>query len=175
MAMHQSSELAETASVLFKQLIELGVEPSRLYIAIVKDESGNAEFWITDEDGSKVSSGFSAKLNDNSSFNKMFEGWKKKNKSLTIDMQGKELQEYFEHLGKLNVPFKGGLSQKRRVQHIAYFSQGFIGIASPDLQSEETVNLLERFAAVFNLTYRRFLDLTKSRSSGKRGSNRIST
>ena len=167
MAMHQSSELAETASVSFKQLIELGVEPNRLYIAIVQDESGVAEFWITDEDGSKVSSGFSAKLNDNYSFNKMFEGWKKKNKSLTIDMQDKELREYFEHLGKLNVPFKGGLSQKRRVQHIAYFSQGFIGIASPDLQSEETVILLERFAAVFNLTYRRFLDLQKAEAQAK--------
>ncbi|HEY6437273.1 MAG TPA: hypothetical protein VIY47_11840, partial [Ignavibacteriaceae bacterium] len=167
MAMHQSSELAETASVLFKQLIELGIEPNRLYIAIVKDETGKAEFWITDEDGSKVGAGFSAKLNDNSSFNKMFDGWKKKNKSLTIDMQGKELQEYFEHLGKLNVPFKGGLSQKRRVQHLAYFSQGFIGIAAPDLQPEETVILLERFAAVFNLTYRRFLDLQNAEAQAR--------
>ncbi|MFI5237624.1 MAG: hypothetical protein ACHQLA_06795, partial [Ignavibacteriales bacterium] len=167
MAMHQSSELAETASVLFKQLMELGIKPNRLYIAIVKDESGVAEFWITDEDGSKVSSGFSAKMNDNPTFNKMFEGWHKKNKSLTIDMQGKELQEYFEHLARLNVPFKGGLSQKRRVQHIAFFSQGFIGIASPDLQPEETVNLLERFAAVFNLTYRRFLDLQNAEAQAK--------
>jgi len=167
MAMHQSNELAETASVLFNQLIVLGIEPNRLYIAIMKDDAGNAEFWITDEDGSKVSSGFSAKLNDNRSFNKMFEGWKRKDNCLIIDMQGKELQDYFEHLGKLNVPFKGGLSQKRRVQSIAYFSQGFIGIASPDLQPEKTVNLLERFAAVFNLTYRRFLDLEKAEAQAR--------
>ena len=106
-------------------------------------------------------------MNDNSSFQKMFSSWIEKKKSITIDMQGKELQEYFQHLGKLNVPFKGGLSQKRRVQNIAYFSQGFIGIASPDLQPEETVNLLERFAAVFNLTYRRFLDLEKAEAQAR--------
>ncbi|MBX7041565.1 MAG: hypothetical protein K1X85_01580 [Ignavibacteria bacterium] len=159
LAMHSSDELAETAAVLFRQLISLGISPNRLYIAIIKDDSGNAEFWITDEDGSKVSSGFSANLNDNASFKKMFEGWKLHEKSITIDMQGKELEEYFQHLTSLNVPFIGGLSQTRRVQNISYFSQGFIGIASPDPQPDMTIQLIERFASVFNLTYARFSDL----------------
>ena len=162
MAMQQSNELADTAAVLFKQLIDLGIAPNRLYIGIMKDKSGDVEFWITDEDGSKVSSGFSANLKENRSFKKMLSGWIEQKKSIAIDMKGKELQEYFQHLQKLRVPFKGGLSQKRRVQNIAYFSQGLIGLASPDLQPEETINLLERFAAVFNLTYRRFLDLQKA-------------
>jgi signal transduction histidine kinase len=74
-------------------------------------------------------------------------------------MKGKELQEYFKHLSNLNVPFRGGLSQKRRLQYIAYFGKGFIGMASPDEQPAETMQLLERFAAVFNLTFTRFNDL----------------
>ncbi|MFN0159248.1 MAG: ATP-binding protein [Bacteroidota bacterium] len=159
LAMQKSDELAETAAVLFRQLITLGIEPNRLYIAIMKDESGNAEFWITDEDGSKVSTGFSANLRGNGSFQKMLAGWQEGTKSITIDMQGKELQEYFQHLSSLSVPFKGGLSQTRRVQNIAYFSRGFIGMASPDTQPEETTTLLERFATVFNLTLTRFNDL----------------
>ncbi len=159
LAMQKSDELAETAAVLFRQLITLGIAPNRLYIAIMKDERGNAEFWITDEDGSKVSTGFSANLRGNGSFQKMLTGWQEGTKSITIDMQGKELQEYFQHLSSLSVPFKGGLSQTRRVQNIAYFSRGFIGMASPDTQPEETTTLLERFAAVFNLTLTRFNDL----------------
>jgi len=162
MAMHNSDELAETAAVVFNQLIGLGIAPNRLYICIIKDETGIGEFWITDEDGSKVSTGFKANLNENRSFQKMYEGWKEQIKSTTIDIQGKELEEYFLHLSKLQVPFKGGLSQKRRIQSIAYFSKGFIGIASPDSQPEETTDLLERFAAVFNLTYTRFNDLQKA-------------
>src|SRR5262249_52697549 len=79
-------------------------------------------------------------------------------KSVTIDMHGEELHNYFEQLQKLNVPFKGGLAQTRRVQNIAYFSQGFIGLASPEPQPEETTRLLERFAYVFNLTFTRFND-----------------
>ncbi len=159
LAMQKSDELAETAAVLFKQLILLGIEPNRLYINIIKNETGEAEFWITDEDGSKVSSAFESNMNDNPSFKTMYKGWNEKKKSLMIDMKGKELKEYFQHLGSLHVPFKDGLAQKRRLQYIAYFNKGFIGMASPDEQPEETVFLLERFAAVFNLTFTRFNDL----------------
>jgi len=159
LAMQKSDELAQTAVVVFKELIGLGIQPNRLYIAIIKNETGDAEFWITDEDGSKVSSAFETNMNDNGSFKKMHEGWKEKKRSLMIDMKGKELENYFHHLNNLNVPFKDGLIKKRRVQYIAYFNAGFIGMASPDEQPEATVFLLERFAAVFNLTFTRFNDL----------------
>ena len=160
LAMQKSDELAETAAVLFRQLINLGIAPNRLYIGIITDESGNIEFWVTDEDGSKVSTQLSGNMNKNASMHKMYTGWKEQKKSLTIDMQGKELENYFHYLSdELHVPFKGGRSQSRRIQTIAYFSKGFIGIASPDDQPDETPFLLERFAAVFNLTYTRFNDL----------------
>ena len=159
LAMQKSDELAETASELFRQLIQLGIEPNRLYITIIQAENGEAEFWITDEDGSKVSAAYMANLNKNESFQKMYEGWKQQKKSLIIDMNGEELQIYFQYLTSLNVSFKGGLTQKRRIQHLAYFSKGFIGMASPDEQPAETIQLLERFAYVFNLTFTRFNDL----------------
>jgi signal transduction histidine kinase len=159
LAMQKSDELAETSAVLFKQLILLGISPNRLYISIIKDNSGETEFWITDEDGSKVSMAYEDNLNNNSSFKKMFDGWKQQKKSLVIDMQGEELEDYFKHLSSIHVPFKGGLTQKRRLQYIAYFNRGFIGMASPDEQPKETIDLLERFSYVFNLTFTRFNDL----------------
>ena len=163
LAMHKSDELAETAAVVFRQLISLGIAPNRLYIAIIHDDNGELEFWITDEDGTKVSTQFMGHKDKNDSIRKMYDGWADQKKSITISMEGKELQEYFHYLNdELLVPFKQGLSQKRRVQNIAYFSKGFIGIASPDDQPLETLRLLERFAAVFNLTYTRFNDLQQA-------------
>jgi signal transduction histidine kinase len=160
LAMQKSDELADTSAVLFKQLIHLGIAPNRLYIGIIHDNSGEIEFWITDEDGSKVSSKFTGNALNNPSIKKMYDGWAEQKKCLIIDMHGKELREYFHYLGdELRVPFKGGLSQKRRIQYLTYFSKGFIGMASPDEQPNETVNLLERFAYVFNLTFTRFNDL----------------
>jgi signal transduction histidine kinase len=160
LAMQKSEELAETAAELFKQLIALGIEPNRLYIGIVKDESGDMEMWATDEDGTQVSKKFMFNKNENESVKKLYNGWAEKEKSVIVDMQGKELEDYFRYLNDvMHIPFKGGLTQKRRVQSVAYFSKGFIGMASPDGQGSDTLQLLERFAAVFNLTFTRFNDL----------------
>ena len=160
LSMQRSDELAETAAVMFRQLIGLGIAPNRLYIIIIKEENGDMEAWLTDEDGSRVSIGFTGNLYRNQSLHKMYEAWKAQQKTLVIDMQGEELQSYLHYLhDDLKVPFKGGLEQKRRVQHVAFFSKGLIGIASPEPQPAETLQLLERFAAVFNLTFTRFNDL----------------
>ena len=160
LAMQKSDELAETAAVLFQQLIALGIAPNRLFIILIKENSAYMEAWLTDEDGSRVNKGFEGDYTKNTSLLKMYEGWKEKRANLVIDMQGAELQEYFHYLhDELKVPFKGGLEQKRRLQYIAYFSHGLIGMASPDEQPAETLQLLERFAYVFNLTFTRFTDL----------------
>jgi len=159
MAMQKSDELAETSAVLFQQLILLGIEPNRLYICIVENEKGDSDFWITDEDGSKVSMAYQDNLLSNPTFKKMFDGWTKQEKSQVIDMRGEELQLYLKYLNSIHVPFKGGMAQQRRLQYLAYFNKGFIGMASPDEQPEDTLQLLERFASVFNLTFTRFNDL----------------
>src|SRR6187402_1749392 len=168
MAMHKSDELAETAVVLFKQMIGLGIEPNRLYIAIINDNSGDLEFWITDENGDKVSSRYIVNIHKNTSIKTMYEGWVAKKKTITVDMQGKELEDWLTYWKEeFNVPFKPGAALKRRVQNIAYFSKGFVAIASPDDQPETTINLLERFAAVFNLTYTRFNDLQQAEAQAR--------
>jgi signal transduction histidine kinase len=160
LAMQKSDELAETAAEVFRQLISLGIAPNRLYIGIVKEETGDMEMWATDEDGTHVGKKFMFNKNENISVKKLFDGWKAKEKSVIVDMEGKELEDYFDYLNNvMHIPFKGGLTQKRRVQSVAYFSKGFIGMASPDGQGDETIQLLERFAAVFNLTFTRFNDL----------------
>ncbi|TSA30628.1 MAG: hypothetical protein D4R68_00425 [Ignavibacteriales bacterium] len=168
MAMRNSNELAETAVVIFKQLIGLGIAPNRLYIGIIEAEGDNIEFWITDEDGTKVSKHFTGDKKKSVTISKMYDAWKQQKKSITIDVHGKELEDYFRYLNEeLKVPFRMGLSQKRRVQSIAYFSKGFIGIGSPETQPEETINFLERFAGVFNLTFTRFLDLKNAEAQNK--------
>ncbi len=160
LAMQNSDELAETAVVVFKQLIDLGIEPNRLYFGIITDNSGDIEFWATDEDGSKISSKFTGNKNNNPSLRKMYDAWLAKEKTLTLDMRGAELEEYFNYLGnELHVPFRKGLLQKRRVQTMSFFSKGFIGMASPDEQPGESMEILERFAHAFNLTFTRFNDL----------------
>ena len=128
LAMQKSDELADTSIVIFEQLINLGIEPNRLFIGIINDKTQNIEAWATNEDGTRIGNHFTLNTDRNESVKKMYEGWKHKKTSITIDMQGTELQNYFHYLAdEMKIPFKGGLSQKRRVQTIAYFGQGFAG------------------------------------------------
>ncbi|MCB0741173.1 MAG: GHKL domain-containing protein [Chitinophagaceae bacterium] len=160
LAMLRSDELADASIVIFEQLINLGISPNRLFIGIINKENKSIEAWATNEDGTKIGSHFTLDTGRNDSVKKMYEGWEQKLPSVTIDMEGTELQNYFHYLAnEMKIPFKEGLTQKRRVQTIAYFGQGLIGMASPDEQPASTTELLERFAAVFNLTYTRFNDL----------------
>jgi signal transduction histidine kinase len=169
LAMQNSDELAETSMIVFQQLIDLGIAPNRLFIGIIKDEGASLEAWATNEDGSKIASQFTLQASKNKSIKKMLTGWKQHKKSLVIDMKGKELEDYFHYLNEdMKIPFIDGLKQKRRVQTIAYFSGGLIGMAAPDEQSEDSIRLLERFASVFNLTYTRFNDLKIAEAQAKK-------
>jgi signal transduction histidine kinase len=160
LAMQKSDELADTEAELFKQLINLGIAPNRLYIGIIKDELGLIEIWATNEDGSQIANQFNLDISRNDSVKRMYNAWKQQQKSVTIIMEGEELSTYLSYLqNEFNIPFGSGLSQKRRVQTISYFSNGLIGMASTDDQPAETTELLNRFAAVFNLTFTRFNDL----------------
>ena len=58
--------------------------------------------------------------------------------------------------------FKG-----QRFHNVAYFSQGWLNFTTVEPTSPETISLLERFAAVFNLTYRRFHDLQKAEANAR--------
>ena len=48
MAMHDSSELAEVASVFFEQISLRTSTPDRFYIGIIDEDSRSIDFWITD-------------------------------------------------------------------------------------------------------------------------------
>ena len=169
LAMQKSEELAETSVIVFKELLDLGIEPNRLFIGLINESTSKIEAWGTAEDGTKVSTKFVLDTDKNASVLKIVQGWKDAKKYLVIDMKGKVLSDYINYLEtEVKVPFSLGLKQKRRVQTIAYFSGGFIGMASNDELPQDTIHLLERFASVFNLTYSRFNDLKISEAQTRK-------
>jgi len=79
-----------------------------------------------------------------------------------IDLKGEELKTYLGFLKQAGIPVTEGIMTDRRVQTAACFSNGVIGVTTSEPQSAEAVQLQERFAGVFDLTYTRFLDLQKA-------------
>ncbi|HTE00871.1 MAG TPA: ATP-binding protein [Mucilaginibacter sp.] len=163
MAMYHSEELAETASVLFEQLSELGSEPARISIGIMDREKGVVNFWATDQEGDQINIHFTARINEKTTISKMYAGWQAKLKSLSIELKGKELAAWVRFCREeMGIIIRDELLQKRRVHTVGYFSHGWINYTTHAPLSSETTQILERFATMFSYTYTRFLDLQKA-------------
>jgi len=168
MAMHRSEDLAETAQIVFQQLQELGGIPDRMSIGIPDEAAGVANFWSTDQMGSHIDNSFKARLDERTVISKTYHAWKAHKKSLVIELHGEELQEWLRFArGEMAIPVKDEFIKDRRVHNIAFFSHGWLLVSTHEPQSAETIHILERFASVFNLTYRRFLDLQKAEAQAK--------
>jgi len=160
MAMHKSEELAETAQVLFHQLEELGGIPDRIAIGIADEHRGMVDYWSTDQSGSHIDKQFHARLNERTVLSKTYQAWKENKKSLVVDLHGDDVIEWLKFAREeMGVPVRDDQIKNRRVHTFTFFSHGWILVTTHEPQSAETIQILERFASVFNLTYRRFLDL----------------
>ena len=104
MAMQKSEELSETVTVLFHQFNALGERPERMAIEIVNEKENVFDIWATQHGGLQLNNLFKASLDEPHVMQKMYKAWKEQTKSITIDLQGKELEEYFQFLNKKRLP-----------------------------------------------------------------------
>ncbi|MEJ1240540.1 ATP-binding protein [Chryseolinea sp. T2] len=168
MAMHKSGELAEAAHVLFQQLVALGGIPDRISICIVDDDERAITFWITDQSGLEIKRNFKSRLDEPTTISKAFTAWKAGKPSLIVDLQGAELDAWLEFvIVEVGIQVDRKFIKNRRVHQFAYFTHGWLMVSTHEPCTDETMRTLERFALVFNLTYRRFLDLKMAEGQAK--------
>ena len=165
MAMQKSDELPETAAILFEQFKSLGQELMQMTIGIVNEADGVIEFSVTDWSGSGagVNRAFNLSIEEPTLIKKMYAGWKENKKSIVVDLTGKDLENWINYRNKMSgVTVNSADTSGRRVITSAFFSKGHLSFSTPVLPVAESIQLLERFAQVFDLTYTRFLDLKKA-------------
>ena len=165
MAMQKSEELAETVFILFQQFKELGENPDQATIGIVNEQEHVIEYWVTMY-GNQENKVYKFSIDEPNVTGKIYNAWKQRKKSLVIDLCGKELHDfatYRESMGGARY----NKDEKRRIINVAFFSKGLINVQSTEDRSEESIRLLERFAAVFEGTYTRFLDLKQAEAQAR--------
>jgi signal transduction histidine kinase len=163
MAMHKSEQLSETAMVLFDQFYQLGQVPDRISIAVYNEKQKSFDFRVTDQSGLQLSESYGASIQEPTTVNKIYKAWKNKKKSTVIKLTGQKLKNWISFVKdnmKLYVDEKN--IQGRRIHYAAFFSQGFLLYTSNTEMELDFINLLIRFAKVFDQTYTRFLDLKKA-------------
>ncbi len=168
MAMQKSDELAETATVLFLQLHNLGISSERTFIGMPNDDTRKIELWGTEQGGNQMNTRFEYEADATYAFREIYKAWQEKRSELTVILKGKNLEEHVNYVRDvLHMPLSVALVQKQRILYNAFFSKGLLMIVTPEVQPEETLNILKRFAAVFDQTYTRFKDLEQAEEQSR--------
>jgi len=163
MAMQKSGELTETSLLLFQQFKDLGETSEQISIGIFNEGKNIMQLYSTLY-GSQWKEAARVDLNEPVVMKKIHAAWREQKKSLVIDLAGKDLREYNAFRKKLsNLEYR----EDRWVIHIAFFSKGVLTFSTTEPHPQETIQLLERFAGVFDQTYTRFLDLQKAEAQAR--------
>jgi hypothetical protein len=165
MAMQKSDELLETSFLLFQQLKELGETAAQLSIGIIKEEEGYVEFSATFH-GTQIPQSYKVPVDEPFVMKKILEAWKAKQKSLLLELKGEELKTYNNWRNSF-LEKKIIFPEERWIINATFFSKGFLSFSSDQPRPKETLQLLERFAGVFDLTYTRFLDLKQAEAQAR--------
>jgi signal transduction histidine kinase len=174
MAMQKSDELAETASLLFKQLLALGIKSTQMRtcaITTLKPDEPIGECWITKPDGDIIPQSFMVPYNETSAYKTIYAAWKNGEKFLVVNLSGDALVQHLNFLKQYaKIPtqqFQALPDQPTETfTHAMFFSQGYLFIISNE-PLPEYHDIFKRFGAIFQQTYTRFLDLQKAESQAK--------
>ncbi len=163
MAMQKSDELRTTSLLLFNELKALGEISNQISIGIFDEENQVLNLYATLH-GKEWNESSKVDLDEPLVMQKIYGGWKQNKKSIQIDLKGDELKAYNRFRSKFsNLKFP----DKRWVIHCAFFSKGVLSFSTTTPHDEQTMQLLERFAQVFDGTYTRFLDLQKAEAQAR--------
>jgi signal transduction histidine kinase len=168
MAMNKSDQLPETSQVLFEQFAQLGNLPDRISICIIKEEENLIELWATDQIGSQLDHRYRGSLEEATTMSKIHTAWKEGKDSIVIDLSGQRLKDWLRYIKvDVKLPIDDSNIKGRRVQQAAFFSKGLLLCTTNEPVADETMELLVRFAKVFDQTYTRFLDLQNAEAQAR--------
>ncbi len=173
MAMQRSDELGDAASLLFKQLQDLGVKSWSSGFNIWQDDGISATINMCNPDGS-IATPYHLPHTEDIFFIRICEARQRGDDLLVMETGGKELEETYNYMFSLPEVKKvlGGMEDtgfqipKFQVNHCAFFSQGYLMFITYE-PVPEMWDVFKRFAKVFEQTYTRFLDLQKAEAQAR--------
>lgn len=168
-AMHKSDELVEASDVFYEQLTLLGIDTVRTGVGILNAEKESFEVWsraYTGEHSEQKILGVVPR-NTNKFFEECYDAWKNKEPCFFYCFKGNEVKKFYESMENLlSYPETTEYNDEEHFS-IFFFPEGSLNVISKQKLREDEVSVLMRFAGVFGLMYRRFLDLKKAEEQAR--------
>ena len=172
MAMHNSEELVEVATVLYNELVKLEVSAFSVASIVVFDERNNQQtVW-----GARMESEFLEKslmpLLGDQVLQEIYDKWQSGEAFFSVRVGGLALENHkdfvfptAERTELVDLALKN--MPDPTYFNCAVFSMGYLELVADRELAEESASLLIRFAKVFDQSYTRFLDLQKAEAQAR--------
>jgi signal transduction histidine kinase len=165
MAMHSSNDLSDTMGVLFIELPKLSISSLRCGVVLLSKNSTTGVFYAaatTQESDSFTMIG-AGDMKKHPVFMRQYDSWLRK-ENYFVSLSGEDLHSYYKEIFARLSKTYSPREHKIQTEHGYYFSfsEGMFYAWSEEPYSEESINILNRFKAIIDLTFRRYLDLQKA-------------
>ena len=178
MAMRKSSELSETASVMFHQIQQLGIDLLGCGFTVIDDDSKTGRSYFS-LGGLINPDAIPMEIKGNREIKAAYEAWKKNKTILVKVIKGAALKKHHQAIEKqvrkrmsgkgikINETYKKTRREvpTQMTTHVVFFSRGWLIFNTEHLIENQSI--LFRFAKVFDQTYTRFLDLAKAEAQAR--------
>ena len=169
MAMHKSEDLNPAVATVFEELDKLNIGILRCGIAIMDKEKPRGDVWITvkSEQSNTIQVSGDESLDYHPLLLGAYKGWLKQ-EDFSYVLQGDDLIGYYRDVAsiKYQLPVSTSFDTEKKDQQQYYynavFQDGSLFAFMETAITDEAKTVMKRFANVFNLTYKRFLDLQKA-------------
>ncbi len=173
MAMHQSDQLRQVVATMFEQLQNLGFDSSASIIHIYNHDL-SAEQWMAGFLHGELPKSYHIPYCDHPYFTEEVSGWQAGLPFHELIFEGPQKVEYgkwmIEHSDYKFLPaefHQEMLSPERIYISNAHMKYGLVEVWGAEPLPEKSINILIRFAKVFEQTYTRFLDLQKAEEQAR--------
>ncbi|MFI5128900.1 MAG: nuclear transport factor 2 family protein, partial [Chitinophagales bacterium] len=174
MAMQKSEDLANAVAIVFQELDKLNLGMLRCGIGILNKENKSADVWTTtkSDNDTVVQVSGDESMDTHPLLQGAFDAWTTHSDFWYL-LEGDDLARYYNTQRGDN--FKLPESQlvlsptqvQRQYYYVATFQAGGLFAFSDADFTDEVKQVMKRFANVFGLTYKRFLDLQKAEEQAR--------
>jgi signal transduction histidine kinase/ketosteroid isomerase-like protein len=174
MAMHKTEDLTSAVSVVFDELDKLQLGMLRCGIGILHRDKRTADVWTTakSETGTNIQTSGDEPMDIHPLLQGDFDAWLRQ-EDFSYVLEGKDLENYYQVLTETNFQLPESASfetikkDHKQYYYVTPFELGtFFAFREAEFTPEAKI-VMKRFANVFNLTYKRFLDLQKAEAQSR--------
>src|SRR4029079_15848530 len=171
MAMHSSKDLSIASSMVFRELRKIAINSIRCGVGLLSKETRKAQLYSatsSTDSGDSLSLIGWIELSNHPVSDKIYESWLK-NEDYFPELRGEQLKSYYDNLlSGLSLPFVPNWQDgQKQYGTFLPFSVGCLYAWSEAPYNDTEIKILKRFAAIIDLTFRRYMELQTSEANAR--------